>query len=289
MSDRSLGALRSLTLPAGQPYGESDALDCCDRDDCFRFSGRGPTRDSTEGREAGGRGNRERHAAAVPALKYMLLPELRDRQPGNQVQAFYKCFMEQNHFYHDKATVEQREKWGNAPLADLAGERRSSTMGAIAFARPIMPPDCNPSIGPSCCNSKWTGSGCCSPTSNRCGNWPRCSGCGFAAKSPARITTPPFTRCKRCSAWRRPSTNIPRSLGNWLAWPSPTWPSARWRNCSSSRAHRICSGRSPTCRRRSSTCARECKANGSGCPRITCSSARPSRSRKRSSKSGSRN
>jgi hypothetical protein len=61
--------------------------------------------------------------AAVPALKYLLLPELRDRQPGNQVQAFYKCFMEQQAFYHDRGEVEKRDRWSAAPLADLAGEK----------------------------------------------------------------------------------------------------------------------------------------------------------------------
>jgi hypothetical protein len=61
--------------------------------------------------------------AAVPALKYLLLPELRDQQPGNQVQAFYKCFMEQHNFYHDKGEIEKRERWSTAPLADLAREK----------------------------------------------------------------------------------------------------------------------------------------------------------------------
>lgn len=62
-------------------------------------------------------------AAAVPSLKYLLLPELRDQQTGNQVQAFYKCFMEQHNFYRDKGEIEKREKWSTAPLADLAGEQ----------------------------------------------------------------------------------------------------------------------------------------------------------------------
>jgi hypothetical protein len=61
--------------------------------------------------------------AAVPALKHLLLPELRDQQPGNQVQAFYKCFMEQHAFYRDKGEIEKREGWSTAPLADLAGEK----------------------------------------------------------------------------------------------------------------------------------------------------------------------
>ena len=62
-------------------------------------------------------------ATPVPSLKYQLLPELRDQQPGNQVQAFYKCFMEQHAFYREKTEIEKREKWSIAPLAELANEK----------------------------------------------------------------------------------------------------------------------------------------------------------------------
>ena len=62
-------------------------------------------------------------AVPVPSLKYHLLPELRDQHPGNQIQAFYKCSMEQHNFYHDKGEIEKREKWSIAPLADLVGEK----------------------------------------------------------------------------------------------------------------------------------------------------------------------
>jgi hypothetical protein len=63
--------------------------------------------------------------AAIPlrALKYQLLPELRDQQPGNQIQAFYKCFMEQHAFYHDKSEIAKRERWSVAPLVELADEK----------------------------------------------------------------------------------------------------------------------------------------------------------------------
>ena len=57
------------------------------------------------------------------ALKYQLLPELRDSLPGNQIPAFYKCFMEQHHLYRSKEVIAEREKWLAAPLADLAGEK----------------------------------------------------------------------------------------------------------------------------------------------------------------------
>jgi hypothetical protein len=62
-------------------------------------------------------------ALPIPAMKYTLLPDLRDCQPGNQIPAFYKCFMERHAFYREKAMVDQREKWSTAPLADLANEK----------------------------------------------------------------------------------------------------------------------------------------------------------------------
>src|SRR5207247_2650619 len=41
-------------------------------------------------------------AAPKPALKFQLLPELDEMNPGNPVLAYLKCFMEQNQFYHGK-------------------------------------------------------------------------------------------------------------------------------------------------------------------------------------------
>ncbi|MFM7151741.1 MAG: hypothetical protein ACKO23_18090 [Gemmataceae bacterium] len=58
-------------------------------------------------------------AAPVPALKYQLLPHLREIQQGNSVQNFMKCFMEQNHFFFNKEEVEKRAKYETMPLQDL--------------------------------------------------------------------------------------------------------------------------------------------------------------------------
>ncbi len=60
-------------------------------------------------------------AAPKPALKYQLLPELGEMNPGNPIQGYLKCFMEQ-HFFFNKNAVEEREKWQTAPLAELAGK-----------------------------------------------------------------------------------------------------------------------------------------------------------------------
>jgi hypothetical protein len=58
-------------------------------------------------------------AAPQPALRYQLLPELREMNPGNPILGYLKCFMEQNNFFHNKESVDNREKWQTMPLGDL--------------------------------------------------------------------------------------------------------------------------------------------------------------------------
>ncbi len=57
--------------------------------------------------------------APTPALRYQLLPQLREMNPGNPVQGFLTCFMEQNNLFYDKTAVENRERWLTMPLKDL--------------------------------------------------------------------------------------------------------------------------------------------------------------------------
>ncbi|HWG43411.1 MAG TPA: hypothetical protein VN688_11550 [Gemmataceae bacterium] len=57
--------------------------------------------------------------APKPALKYQLLPELREMNPGNPIQAYSKCFAEQYNWWRNKEVVEKREKWQTMPLKDL--------------------------------------------------------------------------------------------------------------------------------------------------------------------------
>jgi hypothetical protein len=54
-----------------------------------------------------------------PALKYQLLPELAEMNPGNPILGYLKCFMEQQNFFFNKGEVDNREKWQTMPLADL--------------------------------------------------------------------------------------------------------------------------------------------------------------------------
>jgi hypothetical protein len=57
-----------------------------------------------------------------PALRYQLLPELPEMNPGNPLPTYMKCFAEQNYFWFDKQAVANREKWRTMPLKDLPRE-----------------------------------------------------------------------------------------------------------------------------------------------------------------------
>ena len=65
------------------------------------------------------------HPAATPkpALRYLLLPDLKEMNPGNPIQGYLKCFAEQQKFFFDKESFQRREKLLAMPLKELpAGE-----------------------------------------------------------------------------------------------------------------------------------------------------------------------
>jgi hypothetical protein len=57
--------------------------------------------------------------APKPALKYQLLPEVREMVPGNAAQNYLKCFMEQRHFFYNKEAAAERARYQAMPLAEL--------------------------------------------------------------------------------------------------------------------------------------------------------------------------
>ena len=61
-------------------------------------------------------------AVPKPALKYQLLPEVRELKPGNPVQWYMRCFMEQRTFFFNKNTAAQRTDYRTMPLKDLPAE-----------------------------------------------------------------------------------------------------------------------------------------------------------------------
>ena len=62
-------------------------------------------------------------AAPRPALKYQLLPEVRELVPGNPVQWYLRCFAEQRNFFFSKEGVAQRVKYQKMTLEELAAEK----------------------------------------------------------------------------------------------------------------------------------------------------------------------
>jgi hypothetical protein len=54
-----------------------------------------------------------------PALRYLLLPELGEMNPGNPCHNYLKCFMEQQKFFFDKEAFQRREKLLAMPLKEL--------------------------------------------------------------------------------------------------------------------------------------------------------------------------
>jgi hypothetical protein len=57
--------------------------------------------------------------APKPALKYQLLPELRELKPGNAAQNYMKCFMEQRIFFFTKESAAERARYQTMPLGEL--------------------------------------------------------------------------------------------------------------------------------------------------------------------------
>src|ERR1700722_15499083 len=60
--------------------------------------------------------------APKPALRYLLLPELLEMNPGNPIQNYMKCFMEQQKFFFDKEAFDRREKLLTMPLKELPAQ-----------------------------------------------------------------------------------------------------------------------------------------------------------------------
>jgi hypothetical protein len=58
--------------------------------------------------------------APKPALKYQLLPEVGELNPGNSAQNYVKCFMEQRNFFYGEVSVADRARYQRMPLAELA-------------------------------------------------------------------------------------------------------------------------------------------------------------------------
>jgi hypothetical protein len=68
-------------------------------------------------------------AAPKPALRYLLLPPLGEMNPGNPIQNYLKCFMEQQKFFFDKAAFQRRERLLSMPLKELPAQELQAYFG----------------------------------------------------------------------------------------------------------------------------------------------------------------
>ena len=48
--------------------------------------------------------------APKPALRYQLLPELKEMNPGNPIEGYLKCYLEQYRFAFDEAGFAERDE-----------------------------------------------------------------------------------------------------------------------------------------------------------------------------------
>ncbi len=73
--------------------------------------------------------------APKPALRYQLLPELAEMSPGNPIEGYLKCYLEQYRFAFDEAGFGQRMALLSMPLEELpASDPRELGSGALAQA-----------------------------------------------------------------------------------------------------------------------------------------------------------
>jgi hypothetical protein len=74
-------------------------------------------------------------AAPQPALKYRLLPDLPEMRPGNPIQGYMKCMMEQRKFLFDEEAIRRRGALLAMPLKELnAQELKEDGQYALALA-----------------------------------------------------------------------------------------------------------------------------------------------------------
>jgi hypothetical protein len=83
--------------------------------------------------------------APKPALRYRLLPELTEMNPGNPIQSYMKCMMEQKKFFFDEDAVQNRETLLAMPLKELPAqelkENGRSALSQVDWAARLDNPD----------------------------------------------------------------------------------------------------------------------------------------------------
>ena len=163
--------------------------------------------------------------APKPALRYQLLPELKEMNPGNPIQHYMKMMMEQQTFFFDKEAFQRREKLLAMPLEGAAragaGGLRPVRAESGRLGRPARqsrladPAEAEGRRDPTAASR--------SAADARPGQG--CFRCGFGPRSPRAASTTPSEPPRRCSPCRATWASTRRSSATW--WGSR---SLRWRH-----------------------------------------------------------
>ncbi len=70
--------------------------------------------------------------APRPALRYVLLPELTELAPGNPIEGYFKCYLEQYRFTFNESRFEDRQALLAMPLEDVSVDSRELGPRALA-------------------------------------------------------------------------------------------------------------------------------------------------------------
>jgi hypothetical protein len=74
-------------------------------------------------------------AAPQPALKYLLLPELRELNPGNPIQGYFKCYLAHYRFVFDHEEFDRSKTLLAMPLDDLPPAPNPGEISQFALAK----------------------------------------------------------------------------------------------------------------------------------------------------------
>ncbi len=187
-------------------------------------------------------------AAPVPALKYQLLPTLEETNPGNPIQGYLKCFMEEGYWFNNPKMEDERERYMEIPLKDLPAKeilpQYSGTLLAnIDYAARLDTPDWQCLLRMKAEGPKYF----LFPMSRPFENWAGPPQSGFEPKLPCGISTMRLSLQKRCSRCRGTFVITRQSSGSWSACRSSTWRLRLLKNRLNSPGVPICIGRCLHC------------------------------------------
>ena len=165
--------------------------------------------------------------APKPALRYRLLPELKEMNSGNPIQSYMKCVMEQKKFFFDEEAFQHREKLLTMPLKELPAQELTY-YGRFDFesGRLGRPARQSRLAGPAEVEGRRDRTA--APRSAAVSApWPGPFKCGFGPRSPNAASTTRSELPRRCSPCRATWASTRHSSATWWVSRSLRWPSSQ--------------------------------------------------------------